>query len=450
MQSPCVTNCLNCFRFELSTGDFCIKCGHRAVVPASEADRTALAVVMFRVTTLDFAAKGIQTEKAQKSEFARFTSFMSRAYGTDASLALPWHIVAYLMSLDAGGLTIVHVPVCDCKDTKLSSRTCQCPRRMRDTSIKKTVSFLKTMFDTLCLSGQWDNERKCGNPCRARIVQRYVSNTKKEQLAAGVTTKQAMVFHLSIYDRMIAYCMAQAATPGASRSLVFEWIQRALQFALLYNTYNRGCNICAIEWSHLTVCVDHERRRALRLVCPMAKTASASGARNTIVLRDTGIAAVGQVPLIEIYDAFVALADNHEVDYASHRGFMFRKSIGEAAVEMPTACLRAGLQTVADALGLSLWGITIHSFRGSGAIAALQAGVSPSIVMYVAGWATKEMMEYYTQLRQMLNYTEEGEGLISVPVLDAPMPVPTLPPAAGGKEGRESFTAGAGKQWRKQ
>ncbi len=68
---------------------------------------------------------------------------------------------------------------------------------------------------------------------------------------------------------------------------------------------------------------------------------------------------------------------------------MFRKSLGEAAVEIPSASLRTGLQTVADALGLSLWGITIHSFRGSGAIlAALQAGLSPAIVMHVAGWAT--------------------------------------------------------------
>ena len=101
------------------------------------------------------------------------------------------------------------------------------------------------------------------------------------------------------------------------------------------------------------------------------------------------------------------------MDYGTRSGYVFRARAGDPAVAMATTVLARCLSSVATSLGLQAWGITLHSFRGSGALAALQAGVVPAIVMYVAGWTTEAMMDYYTQLRQQLNY--DGEGVCTDP-----------------------------------
>jgi hypothetical protein len=63
----------------------------------------------------------------------------------------------------------------------------------------------------------------------------------------------------------------------------------------------------------------------------------------------------------------------------------------------------------------------------------------------MAGWATPEMMDYYTQVRQMLNYVDNGAHLDPAVVLALPEEVPTARHTASAKH---SFTAGPGRVWR--
>jgi integrase len=412
----------------------------------SSREAAVLAKIAVRTTSLAYAAKGIQTELQHKQEYARFEKYMCEEVGRKAVDAIPWHICGYLMSLDTVGKNIVHDITCSAKGgTKAARGGCTCPSRLKANTVKKVVANLSACFNALAMSGDWDPRSRAGNPCHSRAVKQYMANMAKEQLAAGVVTKQAMVFHLDIYDRMLNACISSARADGVSKLHTFEWIQTALQFALLYCTFNRGCNICDITWEQLYVVTDHEGHRALQLLCSMSKTGGTSGKRATVTLRDTGIAAIGVFAPVVLYDAFLALSEDHEIDYGTRDGYIFRKRIAEPMTAMPTRTLAEKLAKVASTLGLQIWGITIHSFRGSGAIAALQAGVPPDIVMYMAGRATPEMMDYYTQVRQMLNYVDNGAHLDPAVVLALPEEVPTARHTASAKH---SFTAGPGRVWR--
>jgi integrase len=85
---------------------------------------------------------------------------------------------------------------------------------------------------------------------------------------------------------------------------------------------------------------------------------------------------------------------------------MFRSKLEVASSHVTTKYLQARLTAVTAALGFEKWRITVHSFRASGAIAAIYAGLPIDLVMYRAGWSSPDMMDYYTYLRQILNLPE--------------------------------------------
>ena len=58
----------------------------------------------------------------------------------------------------------------------------------------------------------------------------------------------------------------------------------------------------------------------------------------------------------------------------------------------------------------------MHSFRASGAIAALDAGMEPDLVMAIGNWKAERMFEYYTNLRAVISLNAVKSPERGVPV----------------------------------
>ena len=99
----------------------------------------------------------------------------------------------------------------------------------------------------------------------------YYQATKKEQLDAGVKVRQAPVFHLTAFNRMLEHCLLQAqhANSIVAKRDEFRWLQSALMLSLLYCSFNRGVNIAQLRWGQLVEVVDHAGSPALFLHASM-------------------------------------------------------------------------------------------------------------------------------------------------------------------------------------
>jgi hypothetical protein len=264
-------------------------------------------------------------------------------------------------------------------------------------------------------------------------VRLYYQATKKEQLDAGVKVRQAPVFHVTAFNRMLEHCLLQAqlADSVGDKLAEFRWIQLALMFSLLYCSLNRGVNIAQLRWGQLVEMTDHTGSPALFMHASMGKTGGSSDARQLIYLPHEGVAALGMVSTLQLYRMFVRASEHHEVPYAARTGFMFRKNLAVPAEPLSTEKLASDLRGFTSALSMTAWSVTIHSFRASGAIAAVYAGLPVDLVMYIGGWSDPDMFDYYTLCHQMMGMPEgDGEAIVE-PARAAPsqpMP-PSVPPA---------------------
>ena len=274
---------MSCNAGSYAPGKFCSSCGRRTAVASSPKELAELQRVALRVTSLSVTARGMATDADHKAEWARFAVYMQTRNDRDPVDATPLHIIGYLMDRDAAGQKILHAVTCETRTaTKQSRGACTCPVRLAFKTVDSKIGYLSACFNALAITGEYDPRTSAGNPCLSRVVRLYNANIEKEQLALGMVPKQAALFSVAVYDSIIQHCVSQARRSAAEPNAALQWIQTALMFALLFNTYNRGANICDITWAQLDVFTDASGARALRLLCSMSKTA---GARRTSTRR---------------------------------------------------------------------------------------------------------------------------------------------------------------------
>ena len=386
-------------------------CGWRELKLASKRESARLSFVSLRYRELAVTAKTLATEQHHSSTLRRFI-----AHITDMDVDLidvnPMHVMSYLMSLDANAREVLHTLECTSKATKKRSlATCGCPPRAKAGSIDTNNGWLSACFNELGKTGEYDPRTGAGNPCHSQTVRSFVAAIGKEQTRLGVFPHQAPAFNLDIFDSMLLHCLAQAQLARSQLDIAAEFahLQNALLFSLLYNTYNRGVNIVELQWDQLQLLPGVNGGVDTLLVsCGMTKTTGTRGTRHLIAIAADGVATLGAYSTVALYTRYLDMTEHHLLDYGARTGCIFRKDIRRGTVHMPTVTLQAALTATASALGLARWHITIHSFRASGAIAAIFAGMPTEVVMYRAGWAGKDMLHYYTYMRQILTLEELG------------------------------------------
>ena len=391
--------CANCLKVT-PTGAFCVHCGtqhRRAYSIAAQGILQAAARRMANLTKNARTAKTVQKHEATMAAFLQF--FKSKLGCDDARRAEPMDVVAWLMAKDVMARTVVHT----CKPELGGSATvdCGCRTRMKSNSLGVTIGTLRASFNELGIQGEYDPCRKMGNPCASALVKQYLRSMGKEQLGAGVGVTQAPAFGIDVYDALIASLVLEASRARNVDAIkCYVAMRDALLFALLYNSLNRGSDVVALEWHDVEMYTGPAGTPLLNVKQGLDKTSQPSHTP-----RMTSMAGVGAITPCQLWQAWLQVTNSDEIPYGARKGRVFRpvQRMSDEDANVSTTSALASLRGALAKLQLAHAGITMHSFRASGAIAALDAGMEPDLVMAIGNWKAERMFEYYTNLRAVIS-----------------------------------------------
>ena len=429
--------CMSCLSFMPANKRYCSDYGMKETLPVTQAEVDSTAHALIRFRELMLTSKSVATEKHHKRTLAKLTDFLA-TIGKQPTNANPYNCMAFLMSKDKGARELPHAARAHKRASPTRKNpTCGCPLRAKSTSVDTAIGWLTAVLNDLGLTGEYDPRNGSGNPCKSAVVRAYNKTTALEQNRLGEFPHQAPVFDVAILNRMLAYCLSQSSDSNARTDKVTElkWLQTALMFSLLYNTINRGNNIVDLTWDQLEVTSLPNGKEVLHVRCDPSKTTGPRGVRHAVALL-AGTTTLGEFHPITLFKMMVNLTSSDDLEYGVRKGYIFRKTPADFSSHLTTQTLYSRLSEVSSALGIAHWRITIHSFRASGAIAAIFAGESPQVIMYKAGWSNQEMMHYYTYLRQILGLSDADlEPSARLPPIQPPSikhaaPTPTLEPGA--------------------
>jgi integrase len=388
-------------------GRFCYKCSavlRTADIQVALAPRYA--AVQDRLHQLAVSGKTAKTDKRHATFSSEFSKFMAETGGLQLIQATPSDVVAWLMSKDDRSRTTVHDIGCPKRGTTSESHKTRCPtgcpRRLKASTIDSDIGTLRACFNALGITTDYDPIRGSGNPCISYLVRDYLYKSTKEQLGAGVTTRQAAVFDKNVYDAIIAGLCAIPENRTAVTD--FNGLRDALMFAVLFHCVDRTADVESLHWDQLKE-ARVDGRPTLQVFCGINKTAGKTKQRRTITVFDDGT----RMAPVQLYRALLRLLDaspSIQKAYGPRTGPIFRILATDARPKSTQVHRRHTAQVLNHALqrlGLADQDITPHSFRASGAIAALNDGLAEDIVMNMANWSSHEMFVYYTMSRVIVH-----------------------------------------------
>jgi Protein of unknown function (DUF640) len=155
----------------------------------------------------------------------------------------PETVLAYLMSKDGRGLTVVHALECRNlgKGTLAADCTVGCAKRASAASISAKFGTLKGLFRDQVSDLTWTATG--GNPCKSPLVAGFVKRTELEQLGAQVSTVQAPLITVAEF-RKIWDSVSLASRSAKATGEVAEASKSALTGLLLTLMWHSGlrCN----------------------------------------------------------------------------------------------------------------------------------------------------------------------------------------------------------------
>ena len=75
-------------------------------------------------------------------------------------------------------------------------QTCNCPIRLSAGTVDSLIRKLRSIFNSLGRSGDWNDRFGCGNPASHLSVKQYLKSVQTEQAQARVSPKQATLYFL--------------------------------------------------------------------------------------------------------------------------------------------------------------------------------------------------------------------------------------------------------------
>ena len=175
--------------------------------------------------------------------------------------ATPKDVLAYLAiamkDVDNSGRTFVHNQQCirlGIQDTGKGRRlqpcsSDKCALRHGGESMRTgIVQMLINGYDAIGVKEQWDPENNTGNPATAKEIGQYIKFSKKEQLQAGITTKQAAVMLRREMEALVARMRPLLLLAIFRKHFHEELIIRLCMatFVTAFSSTKRGESLCNI------------------------------------------------------------------------------------------------------------------------------------------------------------------------------------------------------------
>jgi hypothetical protein len=393
-----------------------------------------------RLAELDRLARTERTRIIHADRTTQLQRFMEESLGLHSLWAVtPADIVMFLISRDQLAHWVDHTDACPLAavppgvadglrvGTGWSAVGCGCPTRLRASSVDTIIGSLRAVFNEKGLTGPYDPVRGAGNPCDSYAVRHYLYCMQKEQAAKGLRPHQAPVFSEASWTRLLDHVLdhaAEAARTGDGEAY-FEDLRDAFLFALLFRSMQRGDTILSLTEAHLQLhrgagadpTRPHERGACLYLHVPLTKTGRKDADRHNAVFVDEP--PPGSLP--RLWHRFNSVRHDPRVNTGPRPRpadpIFTVRSGGNKTGAKSRGARQPRVMTTRDANARLLYWIsrldpdvpqadlpTLHSFRGSGAIAALQRGADPQVVSSFALWADDGMREYYTLARQLIEF----------------------------------------------
>ena len=135
--------------------------------------------------------------KAKLVALQNFADFLLPYARTRVEEATPVHVVAWLAwrETHGKGKTIVHLVTCPFIGAPTVAH-CDCPRRLKATTLSGLASRLRSAFRELGDRFTMPWALSMGNPADSKQVEVYLAAVTSEQQSAGVTVSQATVMLL--------------------------------------------------------------------------------------------------------------------------------------------------------------------------------------------------------------------------------------------------------------
>jgi integrase len=345
-------------------------------------------------------------------EFSEFLD--QQGDNSTISLAVPADVILFAIAKDARGTgkTLVHTPECRLSGghtLKHQTGSCECPVRLKHSSVVQFVNALKHAFDDLGRIGRWIASTGTGNPVTHSSVADYLAAIKTEQSAAGVLTVRAVPLLRSklrlLIDRMRleAACAkslwdrANAMRDTAWFLVAWAGLARSKQLTTLMNSEldkSAGASVWRLGFTKTKTC--------------------RSGTEQPIYLRkdvDKLLCA------IRALDAWISFARS-QLYWDMEFGYVFSPIVKEGSLLIrgrgPPA---RNTQAVHLASRLHRYNMyekeTLHGLRASGAIDLYFGGATVEQVARAGHWASEDMAMWYmgiSKVEQAHSMSLRGTG----------------------------------------
>ena len=327
---------------------------------------------------------------------------------------VPVDVINYLLSLDKSAHTRVHVPECE------REGDCDCPKRAHASAIKTHRLALSKACAEQGLLVDWSEQTKTGNPVQSRLVRDYEAAVNREQLVAGVGSKQAALFDYSVYATLQDTLLQATKTALAERNVrsAVELVMDAFLLAFMFCSGARLADSLTKDWRDVQVLALEDGVPHWRIRRGRTKTTQKVASDSYQELHNTN----DRWHVIQVA-AYVDVVVQ-QAGLGQRQGPLFRRvQAGPSAalswgIPMTKAYAFARFEKLQMESQVCPKHTTLHSFHASAAVHLLQTR-SPQEVITLMNWSERMLWRYLDQpvftVGGTVKYTNAAAALLRAP-----------------------------------
>lgn len=380
---------------------FCQRCGlqrygSNALGPSSKKFKIDLEQLEARIKDLDSvrASTAYQRQKSQlEAEFSGFLASLQPRKSLFS--ATPRDIVRFLVWKDGKGKTMVHKDSCQFFGLH-GKQTCNCPTRLSAGTVDSLIGKLRSIFNALGRTSDWDDRFGSGNPASNLCVKQYLKSIRSEQSQARVSPKQATPVFFDKYKKLVYHLRQLLLGNNISPSERYIYARDLAFFSLDFFSGDRASDLGRIKTVDV---LKHPDGSSLLFHQRVGKTLRGKTSR-AFAVKQTANPAICPVRNLQF---FVELCNSMRLDLSA--GFLFRptsKKGGVVNAPLLASTVQARLVKYLSSLGIND-GETVHGFRSGTSILLRLLGVSREDVAKHIGWKSTALVGYYTQVDKVMS-----------------------------------------------
>ncbi len=338
---------------------------------------------------------------------------------------VPLDVVHFLISLDKGAKTRLHVPDCTWRGKQHARMVnCGCPVRAGASSVRTARKMIAKGLSEAGLLTDWSEQTASGNPARSRLVRDFEAAINREQLQADVRGVQAPLFDSSVFEALQTSILTAVRRAAKDKNWLtaVNNLTDAFLYSFMFYTGDRLSDALLRDWSRITELQPSSTPTPLgwRIRRGQSKTRQHLDGNRTHDLPNDGS------PWHPIQLASLLAAASKSAGLEVRPGRLFK-----LAAEAAPGKLFWSKALLADAARrrFAKWigaikappAITLHSFHPSHAVWRLQAGHNQQEILTDMMWSSEQLWRYLDQPLLSMNGVVLGNATASLRVRVTPL-----------------------------